>query len=357
MPVKETHCNEAAGLSAAAVLHRAGIAYLVLEQNGDVGKPWESRYERLHLHTDRYVSGLPYLDWPSFASLFPSRMDVVHYLRGYWRALNLNVRFNTTVTSLSKDGAQWRVELAHGEELRAPFVIIASGQSSVPKSEQLPEERHFNGIVMHSSAFGSAAQYAGKKVLVIGIGNSGQEIAVDLAENGAAAIDVAVRSPVVWSGRDIIPDKLPFAQVVLALGGAFLPLAWLDALAARVRIPLPPGVVAKENARVFTAVTRCRPPVLDIGLLSLAHERKVKLIQPPKDWAAYDVVVKAIGYTSNTIGGALEPYLDEEGIPKERGDGLFFIGWNDFAGRIRHMTIDALRIRDTIRKAEEGRSK
>ncbi len=143
--------------------------------------------------------------------------------------------------------------------------------------------------------------------------------------------------------------------MALAVGVAFLPLSWLDALANHVRLPLPPGVVAKENAKVFTGITRCKPPVLDIGLLSLAHEGKVKLIQPPKDWAAYDVVVKAIGFTTDTINGSLDAYLDPSGLPKEREgerDGIFFVGWNDLAGRIRHMTVDAVRIRNFILQRE-----
>jgi hypothetical protein len=341
----------ASGLSAGALLHRAGIPYVVLEKNADVGHSWQKRYERLHLHTDKFVSGLPYLDWPSFAPLFPSRMDVVAYLQGYWRILGLNVRFNTVVASLAREGSEWRVELESGEEIRAPFVIVASGQSSVPKTEQLPEERGYKGVVMHSSTFGGAAQYADKRVLVIGIGNSGQEIAVDLVENGAASVDVAVRSPVVWGTRDVVPDRLPFGEVVLAIGGAFMPIWLLDYIASLNKTPLPPGVVKKENAKVFTGIAQCRPPILDIGLLSLAHERKVKLIQPPKDWAAYDVVVKAIGYTTDTINGSLDSFFDAAGMPKER-DGLVFVGWNDFAGRIRHMTLDAIRIRNAIQKHE-----
>ncbi len=338
----------AAGLSAAAVLHRAGIPYVVLEKNAEVGQPWESRYARLHLHTDRHVSAMPYVDWPTHTPLYPSRLDLAHYLQGYWRTLSLNVRFNAAVQSVSKDADQWTVALENGDMIRAPRIVVAVGQSGRPNLVKPAEEKTFSGPVVHSSSFESGAAYAGKRVLVVGFGNSAQEIAIDLAENGAS-VDISVRSPICWTTRDIVPDRIPFAQVLLAFGGALMPLSWLDAISNVVPMPLPAGVVKKAQPNVFSGITKGRPPVIDIGLLALAQEGKVKLMPPPPSWKGYDAVIKATGYTRSTLlSGTIEAHLDKEGIPKETGDGLFFIGWNDLVGRIRHMTLDAVRIRNAV---------
>ena len=76
--------------------------------------------------------------------------------------------------------------------------------------------------------------------------------------------------------RDALPDGISGGQLVLALGGAFLPLRWLDAIATKLLLPVPPGagIVNKVGTAVFTDIAKDRPPVVDIGLHKIAKEGK-----------------------------------------------------------------------------------
>ena len=190
-----------AGLATAAALRARGRDAVILEKSDAVGAVWRRHYDRLHLHTDRARSGLPGLQIPKAYGRYPSRAQVVEYLEAYAAKFALKPVFNAPVRAVRRDGRAWRVEA--GENSRsAPIVVVATGWADYPHAPTWPGIETFGGAVMHSSAYRNPAPLAGKRVLVVGYGNSGAEIALDLAEAG---IDVAlsVRSPV-----NVIPREL-----------------------------------------------------------------------------------------------------------------------------------------------------
>ena len=199
-----------AGLAAAAALKARGRDAIIFEKSAVVGSVWRRHYDRLHLHTDRARSGLPGLAMPIAYGRYPSRLQVVEYLEAYAAKFALKPVFNTSVDAIRRDGGRWRVE-AGAEIFVAPIVVVATGLADFPHSPSWPGMKDFVGQILHSSLYRNPAPFAGKRVLVVGYGNSGAEIALDLSE---ADVDVAlaVRSPV-----NVVPREL-FGRPILAWG-------------------------------------------------------------------------------------------------------------------------------------------
>jgi cation diffusion facilitator CzcD-associated flavoprotein CzcO len=183
-----------AGLAMAAAFRARGLNASILEKSDAVGAVWRRHYDRLHLHTDRARSGLPGLTIPKACGRYPSRAQVVEYLEAYAARFALKPVLNAPVRAVRRDGRAWRAEA--GENSRtAPIVVVATGWADYPHAPTWPGMETFGGPILHSSGHRNPAPFAGQRVLVIGYGNSGAEIALDLAE---AAIDVtlSVRGPV-----------------------------------------------------------------------------------------------------------------------------------------------------------------
>ncbi|HEX2267611.1 MAG TPA: NAD(P)/FAD-dependent oxidoreductase, partial [Actinomycetota bacterium] len=197
-----------AGLAAAAMLRREGVETLVLERES-IGASWRKFYERLHLHTIRWLSGLPGLAIDRREGRWVSREGVVSYLERYARHHRLNVRESTDVRGLNRNDGEWLVETAEGP-IAARFVVVATGFNRDPYLPDWPGLAGFTGELVHSIEYRNAAPYRGKDVLVVGTGNSGAEIAVDLVEGGARDVKISVRTPPNILRRDVagVPSQL-----------------------------------------------------------------------------------------------------------------------------------------------------
>ena len=134
--------------------------------------------------------------------VYPSRAQVVDYLEAYAARFGIAPIFNAEVTGIRRDGAQWLTETSRGA-FAAPVMVVATGIADAPYRPSWPGIETFRGSIVHSSCYRNPDAFAGKRVLVVGFGNSGGEIALDLAE---AKIDVAiaVRSPVQIIPRDLL---------------------------------------------------------------------------------------------------------------------------------------------------------
>ena len=189
-----------AGLAAAAALKARGLDAVILEKSDAVGAVWRRHYDRLHLHTDRVRSSLPGLPMPKAYGRYPSRAQVVEYFEAYAAKFALKPVFNAAVSAIRRDGRLWRAEAGQHSQ-SAPIVVVATGLADFPCSPTWPGMESFGGPIVHSSAYRNPAPSGRKRVLVVGYGNSGAEIALDLAE---ASIDVtlSVRSPVNVIPRD-----------------------------------------------------------------------------------------------------------------------------------------------------------
>jgi cation diffusion facilitator CzcD-associated flavoprotein CzcO len=180
----------AAGLSAARHLKACGIPFEVIERERDVGGIWDVSlphspvYRSAHFISSKPLTQLPDFPMPESYPDYPSHAQALEYLRSYARAFGLyqDIRFGQVVEQAERvEGTGWRVRFADGSTRDYAGLIAASGVHWVPN---LPELRGtFDGESMHSCGYKSPEIFRGKRVLVVGAGNSGCDIAVEAGQH------------------------------------------------------------------------------------------------------------------------------------------------------------------------------
>jgi cation diffusion facilitator CzcD-associated flavoprotein CzcO len=364
-----------AGLACAAMLGRQGLEVTILEKAATVGSVWRRHYDRLHLHTDRSHSGLPGLPMPRNYPRYPSRDQVVAYLESYATHFGLKPLFGCTVRAVRRHGDAWKVETDTGT-WSAPIVVIATGWADFPNVPAWPGQAGYGGQVIHSSAYRQPAPYAGRRVLVVGFGNSGGEIALDLAEAGVD-VTLAVRSPVCILPRELLGIPI----LTWAVAQSRLPPGLADALNAPA-IRLAVGDVerlglqkAPKGPRRMIAEDQ-KIPLLDVGTLARIRDGSIKVRGGIERFLSdgvvfapatvgkpvtepFEAVILATGFRPDL--SVLLPdtpeVLDGQGRPRVTGrpcgaPGLFFCGQHPSpTGQLREIGIEAERIARTARAA------
>jgi cation diffusion facilitator CzcD-associated flavoprotein CzcO len=173
-----------AGLAVGACLKQAGVQPILLEQSDKVGSAWRRHYDRLHLHTDKKNSELPLAPFPKDYPRYPSRNQLIDYLESYAKKFELDIRFNQQVTAARREDNHWVVQTQNAR-YQASNLVIAAGNAREPSLPEWKGQNLFKGKVIHSSEYKNGKQFSGQNVLVVGFGNSGGEIAIDLWEHGA----------------------------------------------------------------------------------------------------------------------------------------------------------------------------
>jgi putative flavoprotein involved in K+ transport len=364
-----------AGLAAGAELRRRGIEPLLVDAADEIGASWRKHYDRLHLHTVRWLSGLPGLPIPKEEGKWVPRDGVVRYLQRYAKHHRLRVRLGTEVTRLERWNGGWRAE-TNGEPITAQSVVVATGYNRKPKIPSWPGAAGFTGELLHSGEYRNPAPYAGKDVLVVGTGNSGAEIAVDLVEGGAADVAIAVRTPPNIMRRDV----RGFPSQITGIMMRRLPKPVVDRLARGVSKmaigdlrpyglpPAPRGLYTRLDADDVV-------PILDVGLVDLLKARRVRVVAAvigfdggevllaDGERLPRDAVIAATGFDR-----ALEDLVGHLGVigrhgrPVVRGGqthptapDLYFSGYsNPLSGNLREVGIEARRIARSVR-ASRGR--
>ena len=352
------------GLATAATLKRAGIAPLVLDRADRLGAAWRGRYDRLHLHTVRWLSGLPGLRIPRSYGRWVPRDRFVEYLERYADHHRIEPRFGTAVERVDRRNGGWRLATSDGE-IDADVAVVATGFTNVPYVPAWPGAATYAGELLHSSAYRNAKPYRGRDVLVVGSGNSGAEIATELSENGAARVRVAVRTPPNIVRRDAL--GLPAQVLGVALRHAPAPVmnrvgAVLRRLTIpdleRYGLPAPPGNGYTQFVRTRTV------PILDVGFVEAVRGGRIEIVPAVADLAGSEVlladgtrispeaVVAATGFRPG-----LEPIvghlgvLDEHGTPVVHGGtthpaapNLYFVGLTfELSGLLREAGKEARR--------------
>ena len=184
------------GLAAAYALRARGVRAVVLEKSDRVGASWRRHYDRLHLHTTRRLSALPGLPMPRSFGRWVARDDVVRYLERYSEHHELEIVTGVEVSRIepAHDGTGWLLHATGGRELTGSTVVVATGYNHTPHLPDWPGRAAFPGEFLHAGEYRNARPYAGRDVLVVGVGNTGAEIAVDLVEGGASRVRLAVRT-------------------------------------------------------------------------------------------------------------------------------------------------------------------
>ncbi|MFF3323028.1 flavin-containing monooxygenase [Streptomyces sp. NPDC002889] len=364
------------GLAAAAALRERGVRAVVLEKSPSVAASWRRHYDRLHLHTTRALSGLPGLPIPRSFGRWVSRDDVVRYLEKYADFHELEIITGVEVSRIDPAGPDWVLHATGGRQLTGRAVVVATGYNHTPLLPDWPGRTSYAGELVHASEYRHPALYAGKDVLVVGAGNTGAEIAVDLVEGGAARVRLAVRtvphivrrSTAGWPAQrtGILVRRLPVWVVDRA-----------GALLSKVAVPdLAAHGLPRPGTGLYSRVKDGAVPVLDVGLIDAVRSGKVepvaalasfddnKVVLADGSRLAPDAVIAATGYRRGLEGlvGHLG-VLDERGRPLTRGGrtpanapGLYFTGFtNPISGMLREMAIDTRKIsravaRTTARK-------
>jgi putative flavoprotein involved in K+ transport len=169
-----------AGLAAGYRLKRRGVPFVILDRHERIGDAWRTRWDSLRLFTPAGYDGLPGWRFPAPASSFPTKDEMADYLEAYAARFELDVRNGVMVDRLSKSGDRFVVEAGEGV-YEADHVIVATGAHHTPSVPALARKLDPRIVQLHSSEYRSPAQLRDGHVLLVGAGNSGAEIAYELA--------------------------------------------------------------------------------------------------------------------------------------------------------------------------------
>ena len=371
------------GLAVAAALKTNGVNPLVVDRAPQVGSSWRGHYDRLHLHTPRRWSGLPGYPIPRSAGRWVARDDVVRYLEAYAAHHRLELRLGSGVERVDRAeptgsgaGARWVVHLDDGSLILADHVVVATGYNHTPVAPDWPGLEGFTGRVVLAKDYRHGRPYAGRDVLVVGSGNTGMEIATDLADHGATRVWLAVRTP-----PHILPrSRLGWPAQATGILVRRLPPRLVDRVAAVLAVVQEPDLTAyglpRPGTDLYSRVLVGRVPVQDVGVVDAIRTGRVEPVAAVEAVEGHDVVladgsrvqpsvvVVAAGYRAG-----LEPLvghlgvLDGRGLPLVHGaqepdgaGGLWFTGFtNPISGMLRELRIDAERIALAVRR-EAARS-
>jgi thioredoxin reductase len=353
----------AAGLAVSACLKKTGIPNIILEQSAKVGAAWRKHYDRLHLHTDKKNSELPFAAMPKDYPRYPSRDQVVAYLDDYAKRFELDIRFNQQVRSARHENGQWLVQTQDTLH-SAPNLVVATGYARQPLIPDWQGKETFQGKLIHSSEYKNGAEFKGQNVLVVGFGNSGGEVAVDLYEHGAKP-SLAVRNAVNVIPRElagipilsigIVQNKLP-AWLADAVNAPILRMVIGDITKYGLRkLPYGPATQIQQDKHI---------PLIDVGTMKLIRAGHIKVYSGvekfSENWisfedgkeAEFEAVVLATGYRPrvNDFLQGTASVFDEEGTPTSTGKessspGLYFCGYYvSPTGMLREIAMEARQI-------------
>jgi hypothetical protein len=360
------------GLASAASLQKQGIEYIIIEKQAQVATPWRNHYHRLHLHTNKRVSNLPYKKFDSTIPRYPSRQQVVDYLDDYQKEFHINPIFNTEAKSIKKEGEYWITETSNGI-FKSKYVIIATGPFGKPKPVNFKGMETFPGKILHSYEYKTGKDFKGQNILVVGFGNSACEIAIDLHEQGARP-SMAVRSPVNIIPRDLL--GVPILEISQLMSS--LPPRMADTINAPLmkllfgditklglkKMPYGPFEEIQKDGNI---------PVLDIGTIKHIRKGHIKIhdnIDRIEGKTIYftdgkkedfDAIVAGIGYYrdyAEIISVDKSRFEDLKlAVDKQKHfgkDGLYFCGFRVApTGQIREIASDAKKIATDIKKKEQ----
>jgi cation diffusion facilitator CzcD-associated flavoprotein CzcO len=343
-----------AGLATSQQLKERGIEHLVLERGASVAESWGRVYDSLTLHTGKHMSALPGMRFERADPLFVPRATFLGYLNRYRERFTLPVQTGCEVRSAVRDDGGWRLDTTCGQ-FHASVLVVATGIMANPQVPAFPGAESFRGRILHSVAYRRPDDYRGKRTLVIGAGNSGGEIASELARAGVDTT-IAIRT-----GANVVPLQL-----------AGIPIQYLSYLIRKLPRKAQEAVVA--GMRMLTDWKKGPPPIprpsygpldaiplIGFHLVDAIREGLIQVRGGIERFTPdgvrfndgreerFDEVILATGFRSaiRFLGDAIK--TDARGFGQRRGrvvsidqENLFFVGHNyDSTGGLFNIRRDA----------------
>ncbi|KAJ5917683.1 hypothetical protein N7466_011237 [Penicillium verhagenii] len=331
-----------AGLNMGARLQNLGLSCLIIDKHERVGDNWRKRYRTLVTHDPAEFTHMAYLPFPQNWPQFTPKDKLGDWFEAYASIMELNVWVQTSVASAEYNDttAEWKVDVTRGDgstrTLRPRHLVWCTGHSGEAKIPSFPNQESFQGTVYHGSQHTDASDsdVRGKKVIVVGTGNSGHDIAQNYYENGAEVTMLQRSGTYVITAEkgvfmmheglhedggppteecDLVAESLPFpVQFALSVHAtkrfAAAEKETLDGL-QRAGFQLDFGVDGAGISRAY--MTRGGGYYIDVGCSQLIIEGKIKVKQSPRGITGFgprelcledgttlpaDVVVLATGY-------------------------------------------------------------
>ncbi|ESW35047.1 hypothetical protein PHAVU_001G202100 [Phaseolus vulgaris] len=340
------------GLSAAACFTKHSIPYIILEREDCFASLWKKySYDRLHLHLSKHFCQLPHKPFPpSFPQHVPKN-QFLQYLDDYVSHFAIAPLYRRTVELAQYDDSRrfWKVEARNGdsgevEKYCGRFLVVATGETSDPFVPEVEGLSSFPGKVIHSTRFSSGKEFKDKHVLVVGSGNSGMEIALDLINHGAKT-SILVRSPVHFVSRGMVRLGLFLLK--------YLSLSSVDSLMVMLSTMVY-GDVTKYGVRrpnegpFYMKVEHGKYPVIDVGTYKKIKTQELKVLAAEiesvrgKDVLfksgelhTFDSIVFCTGFKRSTTKWLKgdDYLLNDDGLPKpsypihwKGNNGLYCVG-------------------------------
>eukprot|EP01018_Ginkgo_biloba_P016277 Gb_15900 [translate_table: standard] len=367
------------GMATAACLVNLGISSTIIEKEYCIAPLWQhGTYDRLRLHIGKNFCDLPLVSFPEDYPTFVTRKQFVEYLEAYAKKFNIQPRFRQAVESAEfcQETGNWHVFTrgcadCQEREYVGRFLVVATGENGEVFVPDVPGLESFKGSVVHSSAYKDGLAYKDKKVLVVGCGNSGMEIALDLANNNAKT-SIVVRSSLHVLPREIFGRSIFSVAMQLT---KLLPVGIVDYLLVLCSKLTLGDTVAYGIPRPIQGPLELKnklgkTPVLDVGTVAKIRSGDIKVVPNLNRITAtgvefenghvqeFDAIIFATGYRSTvpTWLKDADDFFSKEGFPRmpfpnnwKGKNGLYAAG----LGRrgLSGSSLDAHRIAQDISKA------
>ncbi|KAL6980124.1 Indole-3-pyruvate monooxygenase YUCCA6 [Sarracenia purpurea var. burkii] len=370
------------GLAAAACLAERGVPSLILERSNCIASLWQLKtYDRLRLHLPKQFCELPLMPFPAQFPSYPSKQQFVDYLEAYSKRFDIRPLFNETVARAEYDSGVglWRVRSAaagegegeEGREYVSRWLVVATGENAEAMVPEIEGVEEFSGAVMHTSGYKSGEGYKGMRVLVVGCGNSGMEVCLDLCNHNARP-SLVVRDTV-----HILPQEMLGRST---FGLSMWLLKWLPIHLVDRFLLVASRLLLGDTTRFGLRRPRLGPlqlknlvgktPVLDIGTLAKIQSGDIKIspsIRRLKRHAVefdngrienFDAIIFATGYKSNVPSWLKEKnmFSEEDGLPRRpfpngwKGEhGLYAVGFTKRG--LLGASMDAKKIAEDIERS------
>ncbi|GLJ29762.1 hypothetical protein SUGI_0587720 [Cryptomeria japonica] len=363
------------GLATAACLKEKGVASVILERADCIASLWQHRtYDRLKLHLPKQFCELPLMPFPKQFPVYPDKYQFIEYLETYAARFHICPEFNESVESAFYDGTcgLWRVMTVNKRngmetEYFCRWLIVATGENAEAVVPEFSGSECFQGRIFHASGYKTGEEFEGQNVLVVGCGNSGMEMSLDLCNHNANP-SIVVRSSVHVLPREMLGRS--------TFGLAMWLLKWLPLWVVDFLLLLLAWVMLGDTSKYglrrpgmgpLELKNKCgKTPVLDVGTLAKIKKGQIKVLPAIDSFTSrgvkfvdgqekdFDTVILATGYRSNVPSWLKEcDFFSEDGLPKvpfphgwKGQTGLYAVGFTKKG--LLGTSMDATRIAEDI---------